>query len=242
MPPLPFFSIGSDTALCPGDTLFLQAPAGLPGGTSLLWQNGADGSVFRASQPGWYTLRAHNGACDAADSLQIMSNPPPSVALPPDTVLCAGAGIILRAAHQNTRAFIWQNAETGPSLQIDRPGLYWVEARNGRCTARDSIKIGEMECPECRFYFPNAFAPERGGANAQFAVQTDCTQLLDYKLSVYDRWGDLVFYSNNPADAWDGVWRGQKAQPGAYRWFCRLTEMSATPKKRSFDGTILLVR
>jgi gliding motility-associated-like protein len=243
MPPIPPFSIGPDTALCPGDTLPLHAPTGLPAGTSLLWQNGAGGPVFHALQPGRYILRAHNGVCDAADSLEIAAKTMPLVALPPDTAFCAGARLTIRVFYQNARILRWQNGETASTLQIDRPGLYWIEARDGRCVARDSIEIREMDCPDCRFYFPNVFAPERGDENAVFGLYSNCLQLTDYELFVYDRWGDLVFYSDNPTDAWNGTWRGRKAMPGMYKWFCRLAESAGpTPKRRAFEGTVLLAR
>ncbi|MEX2485296.1 MAG: PKD domain-containing protein [Brumimicrobium sp.] len=72
------------------------------------------------------------------------------------------------------------------------------------------------------FYVPNSFTPDGDHINSTFKpVISSGVDLSSYKLSIYNRWGELIFVSNNLDDGWDGYYRldgNKKAPDGTYIW------------------------
>lgn len=66
------------------------------------------------------------------------------------------------------------------------------------------------------FYVPNAFSPENDGNNESFKAYSEC--IRDYELWVFNRWGALIFYSNDINTGWDGTYLNQKCPIGVYSW------------------------
>ncbi|MFZ9029383.1 MAG: gliding motility-associated C-terminal domain-containing protein, partial [Crocinitomicaceae bacterium] len=65
-------------------------------------------------------------------------------------------------------------------------------------------------------YIPNAFFPE--GDNKLFYPVISDFDPLEYEFIIFDRWGTELFYSSDPAEAWDGIIQktGKMATPGTY--------------------------
>ena len=84
-----------------------------------------------------------------------------------------------------------------------------------RCQAHDTVVV-HVNCGD--FYLPNAFAPgtESPGAN-KFGILNKQISQLNY-FRIFDRWGNLVFETSNPADQWDGTYNGSPAPVGVYVW------------------------
>ena len=69
------------------------------------------------------------------------------------------------------------------------------------------------------FYVPNAFTPDDGNVNSSFIpVFTAGFDPYQYQLSIYNRWGEVVFVSNNHEIGWDGTYGGFIAEQGVYIW------------------------
>ena len=62
----------------------------------------------------------------------------------------------------------------------------------------------------CELTFPNVFTPDNDGLNDVFYPIIDCDFVVEnYQLSVFNRWGQLVFESRNPEEQWDGTHQGK---------------------------------
>ena len=96
------------------------------------------------------------------------------------------------------------------------PGTYEVQlsvVHSSGCadTASQSVCI----LPDITLWFPEAFSPNDDGANDRFSVHGE--GLLDYACRIYNRWGALVWSSEDVADSWDGFsMDGHKAPQGVY--------------------------
>lgn len=67
---------------------------------------------------------------------------------------------------------------------------------------------------------PNAFTPNSDGVNDLFyAICNPCDGFLS--LSIFNRWGELVFETNNPTIGWDGNFEGKPVELGAYSYVLR---------------------
>ena len=103
------------------------------------------------------------------------------------------------------------------------------------CTAVDSINI---EVIGSEIDIPNVFTPNGDGKNDKFCVAFK--SIIKYNMWIYNRWGRLVFSSNNPENCWDGYIGNQKAAVGAY--FYKIEATGADGKKYKRAGDINLLR
>src|SRR5439155_16985702 len=74
------------------------------------------------------------------------------------------------------------------------------------CTATGSITI----YVERELYMPNAFTPDGDGKNDIFRIPAGTTILLE-NFSIYNRWGQLVFHTNDATKGWNGTINSKKA-------------------------------
>lgn len=89
-------------------------------------------------------------------------------------------------------------------------------------------------------YIPNAFTPNNDGINDAFQVVI--SDVVYYEINIFNRWGEEVFYSNDPDEAWIGNVKGGDyyAQPGLYNYRLRWKGSRTDAEERS--GTIELLR
>ncbi|MEN9972617.1 MAG: hypothetical protein RIS20_964, partial [Bacteroidota bacterium] len=118
------------------------------------------------------------------------------------------------------------------------PGMYQimlVAMNQGMCpdTAYQVIKIQD----ELLVYVPNTFTPDGDETNGYFyPVITTIIKPNTYSFKIFDRWGEIVFESNDPNEKWDGTYYKNKlyqsglitkqdeiAQDGTYIWKLQFT-------------------
>ncbi|WKN41408.1 gliding motility-associated C-terminal domain-containing protein [Tunicatimonas pelagia] len=99
------------------------------------------------------------------------------------------------------------------TLPANQGGTYVVEITNEfGCTTIDSVEVIEDCTPT--IVAPNAFRPN--GVNSEFFVYPRYVSDDDFEVRIYNRWGELVFQSNNRDFRWDGTYNGQPAPLGSY--------------------------
>ena len=90
---------------------------------------------------------------------------------------------------------------------------HWVHLEvispNG-CFANDSVFLQ----PPGHLYFPNCFTPDGDGLNDLFAGLGH--YITDFELLIFNRWGEVIFTSDDLTVGWDGTVNGQEAQTGVY--------------------------
>ncbi|MBP6428238.1 MAG: gliding motility-associated C-terminal domain-containing protein, partial [Bacteroidia bacterium] len=62
--------------------------------------------------------------------------------------------------------------------------------------------------------FPNAFTPNEDGINEIFSGVG--SEPENFKLRIFDRWGELIFESNSILNGWDGKYNGHSVHDGVY--------------------------
>ncbi len=86
---------------------------------------------------------------------------------------------------------------------------------------------------------PNVFTPNSDGINDYFQVVNDAS-VTDYELVVVNRWGQQVFQSTFPIQAWDGTHHGLPCREGVYFWQAVYKDASGTAQENR--GSITLFR
>jgi gliding motility-associated-like protein len=72
--------------------------------------------------------------------------------------------------------------------------------------------------PEILLYVPNTFTPNTDEFNSQWEIYMEGMDIYNFELLVYNRWGEVVWESRNPAESWDGTYKGEIVQDGTYTW------------------------
>jgi len=106
----------------------------------------------------------------------------------------------------------------------------------------DSISQTVVIDGEYVLYVPNSFTPDGNGINDIFIPQGDGINLANYNLLIYNRWGNLVFETDDATKGWDGTVNGTTpAQVDVYVWKL-VTEDIWTTDVHEYFGSINLIR
>lgn len=69
---------------------------------------------------------------------------------------------------------------------------------------------------ESKLEMPNAFSPNGDGINDIYKAKDGFQSLTEFKATVFNRWGQKIFEWDNPADGWDGKYKGTDVKSGVY--------------------------
>lgn len=87
-------------------------------------------------------------------------------------------------------------------------------------------------------YVPNVFSPNGDGRNDYLFVRGN--NFSKIRFSVFDRWGELIFETEDPLIGWDGKYKGKDLNPGVFTWVASLVYDNQTPLTTT--GTVSLLR
>ncbi|MGZ4085391.1 MAG: T9SS type B sorting domain-containing protein, partial [Bacteroidia bacterium] len=113
---------------------------------------------------------------------------------------------------------------------------YTLTVTLGGCSSSDTVTVFvDVQCGE--LFVPNVFSPNGDNENDILKVYGNCITNLEFV--VYDRWGEKVFETNDPAKGWDGTVRGKKMDTAVFVYYLNATVNGAEVKKH---GNITLVK
>ncbi|MEZ4824827.1 MAG: gliding motility-associated C-terminal domain-containing protein [Bacteroidia bacterium] len=234
---LPVVDLGPDTILCDQNTYLLNVSS--PGAT-YRWQNGATSGTFLIDKTGKYWVDVQVSGCLLSDTIYSQSIFA-EADLGPDTVLCPDESLILNITHPDALAYFWQDGETSPQREISEPGLYVVELTDYCQTFRDSVTVSVKDC-DCTLFMPNAFTPNEDGVNDYFYPVFQC-EINSYQLQIFNRWGKIVFETDNPDEHWDGTSKGSPSPSGVYAWKLNYQGLlNRLPIDKTLSGTVTILR
>jgi len=95
--------------------------------------------------------------------------------------------------------------------------------------------------PEGDLYIPNAFTPDGDGMNDEFVVIYDGLSIVDFRWSIFDRWGMEVFTTDNMSKGWDGKKDGKPCPGGIYVYIIRYT-LESIQGEQLKKGNVMLIK
>jgi gliding motility-associated-like protein len=155
---------------------------------------------------------SYNG-CISTESVEVRVLPTPIVQLADTGFVCMGDEFMLSGGYNDSTTCIWSTGETSNNISVSEPGLYWIAVSNKGCTVYDTTYI--FTCTD--IWIPSAFAPNPNGINDYFIAKAS-TELKDFSMTIYDRWGRLMFKSQDINEGWDGTNKGQNCPSGVYTY------------------------
>jgi gliding motility-associated-like protein len=191
----PVLDIGNDTLLCNGDLLSISTT--IP----CTWNGGPQTNSVQIGQAGHYVASYSDGVCVVSDDIHVQFSAGPNVPWSGTYEYCQGEIGIFDASDSEADSIVWWNSDTSWVQQFDSSGEYFVSLYNecGSYTASFSILMND--CSDYA-YFPNSFTPNQDGIND--AWRPVLNNINHYEIEIFDRWGNVVFNSQNPDDYWMG--------------------------------------
>ena len=213
----PTYDIGRDTTYCEGDSVRLDAY--LPNAISYQWSNGDSLSYTYITDTGRYAVVVANPGCAIADSIyfyDLLPNAP--INLGEDSLFCFYYFDSLRLDATTTDAvsYFWRPTGEGtPKITVKYEDYYSVAVtRENGCVRTAGFEIMEI-CPPS-YYAPNAFTPDGDGINDIYSIKAE--NFEGFTLRIFDRFGRLLFITENPAIGWDGTYNGKDCAVGVYTY------------------------
>ena len=105
------------------------------------------------------------------------------------------------------------------------------------CTATDTITV-TINPQDKILYIPNAFSPNGDGINDIFLAYSAGVKEIDF--SVFNRWGEKIFFSNDISFGWDGYYKGSLMPPSVFVYYIQVTYLDGDV--RTAKGSVTLVR
>ncbi len=211
-----------DTLICEGESFSLSATDITSARFEWIGPNGYFSEsqfpvVFNAKpqMSGEYAVIGIVSGCATFPSyanVEIIPTPTPN--LGNDTIFCSeNIGVTLEPGNYSN--YLWQDNSVNSTFSVQEEGTFWVEVVDEYgCIGSDTVNLKEI-CPT-KIYVPNAFSPNFDGTNDYFGIYG--FYIIKMNLTVFDRWGGLVFETSNPDDQWDGSFKGEPVSVGVYTW------------------------
>lgn len=220
--PTPVITINSGT-VCQGNTIVLTAS----GASFYTWfpataLGSATGPTVAASPQTTtvYTVTGSSSGCGASSTTTVYVHPQASAGISASTATINAANpvSILTALGGNTFHWIDQaNQSNSLLVSPQKSSTYCVEvSQDGLCP--DTACITIFVDTRSELSFPNVFTPNGDGENDRFYFPN--SNLREFHVSIYNRWGAKVFESSDPEEVrgWDGKINGTDASAGVYSY------------------------
>jgi gliding motility-associated-like protein len=201
-------SVRQDTTICEGGSVLLYGS----GNGTLNWTNLTGNSpIVSPSQTSKYEASVSNICGVAKDTVTVYVDHIPFFSLGNDTIVCEQHPINIGIEFNSDYQYLWSNGYRSSRIQITDPNLYVLEVTQGVCSFSDSIVIGPGFC---NWWIPNAFSPDKSGYNEVF--KPEGVEMPQFEMIIYDRWGRIVFQTQDWDQGWDGTIDHERAPIGTY--------------------------
>lgn len=212
-----------------------------PLATSCIWQDSTTERRYMVDfEGGDFKVTVYDEyGCSDSDSVTVTVIRNPEVYLTKDPEdFCENLMTVI-TAHSSVDEvdYLWNTGATSESITVAKDGGYAVTADNDGCTGTASIII--PACP-CEVWIPNAFSPNSDGLNDVFRPNAT-SDLDEYHMTIFNRWGELIFTADDITIGWDGKYKGEKAVPGVYTYTIFYI-CSNSKQKKMKHGSITLIR
>ena len=235
-------SIIGDTAICFGELITLNAL----GGGNYVWSTGDITAtvVISATTTTTYSVIIYNLGCIDTVYKTVTVNNLPTANAGNDTLINYNTSVLLDGSGggtynwsppNNLNCYNCENPIANPTVSTQ----YTLTVTNNfGCEATSYVDvIIDYQCGE--IFVPNVFSPNGDGQNDILYVENRCLEYLDFV--IYDRWGEKVFWTDNPKEGWDGNYKGAEMNGSGIVYYlkARMIKQSDIILKK---GNILILR
>lgn len=236
-------NLGNDTTYCPGHSYLLNAQN--TAFNSYVWQDGSANSSFTAKYPGKYYVSATDDCGRVyTDTINIIDKNI-GLKIEKDTTICLSESVVLQAT-ANFINYTWMPQGAITFITNNRISVephvttsYSVRAEKFTgCFLSDTVLVKVENCPQY-IYFPNSFTPNNDNLNDNFKPLIGGA-IKKYELSIYNRWGNLVFKTTSKEQGWNGFYKGILQETGSFVWVCNYQFYNKPEMQKK--GSLVLIK
>lgn len=248
--PDPVFALSPGQSICVNDTISLTAS----GGDIYVWApsstlnntNIATPKAFPTNTT-TYSVTITDLTCNVSDVLTttVTVNPLPIVAVSKaNDIDCTNSSSQLNAT--GASSYSWSPAGSLDNSTIANPLAtptaathYTVIGTDALgCRNSDTITVHFSGTNPGGYYMPTAFSPNYDGLNDCYSIKY-WGAIQELEFSIYNRWGERIFFTKNPSDCWNGKYKGQDQDIGVYVYMIKAKTLCGDTFKK---GLFTLIR
>ena len=186
---------------------------------------------------------------DYSDELpvEVFESPEANFYFNPDPAIQHEVTEFVDISHGNPKVWEWYlegeyiSDEERPSHIFDETGEYWVQ----------QIIFNEYGCSDTMEHFvevigtftvyvPNAFTPDGNSLNNSFKPVMIDVVPDNYEFLIFNRWGEVIFRTDDLEGDWDGTFQGENVADGVYIWKILVTDNVGL--EHEYVGNVTLLR
>jgi large repetitive protein len=188
------------------------------GNYTITWNNSSSNPTISGLSSGTYTVTVtdDNGSCTMSVNIPEVQGPIASFTMNPNPATMGEDIVSFHNQSMGGTQWHWDFGDNSFSNQEDPEHTYYdsgtytvwlivTDAHNCSDSTSQTILIHDV----FTFYIPNAFSPNGDGVNDVFMPYGLNTQPDGYSMSIFDRWGGIVYYTTSMNSPWDGTVDGK---------------------------------
>ena len=189
--------------LCPGEFAFVPFPEGWD--QWVVSGSPENQGGVTVMEPGVYfgTAVEQPSGCAVPFDIVVPSGALPTMGLPDELEICLDQGGRLDAGVPDP--VVWNDGESGAIREVFDVGVYVATHTTACGTVTDSVQVIEGPCA-CAVFVPSSFTPDGDLINDAWRPVMDC-EPEEYGLKIFDRWGAILWETENPEEYWTGGYR-----------------------------------
>ena len=245
------FAVNPTLATCLNNPVQLQAS----GGDLYSWTPAGSLTDPTIANPDANPLTTTNYTVNITDTIcGLTTSLTTTVQVKPLPVIVASRSNDIDCSISNSRlnanggsSYRWTPASSLSNPQIANPlatplvtTTYVVTGSDGfGCSNKDSVIVKVSADNKALYQMPSAFTPNNDGLNDCFGVKL-WGQVLEIEFSIYNRWGERIFFTRNPSACWDGTVNGVQQNPAVFVYMIKAKTSCQDNVFRK--GTVTLIR
>ena len=199
--------------------------------------------------PGIFSVCGHNESCGdgPVSDLKIIFEPLPVVKLSSFPDMCYTApGFSLTGGKPEGGIYFVNDVKADSLYPYKLPeGSYTVVynyTAPAGCSNSDTTSILLYNSPECEgtIFFPEAFTPNSDIVNDNFRPVVE--SIFSFKMFIYNRWGQLIYSTEDITKGWDGTCMGEQCPMGNYTYEATYAPSLRTDELKTKKGMVTLIR
>lgn len=164
------------------------------------WSTGGTAEEEVFTDAGNYTVQVLLNNCWIEEEFSVL--PVPQLELDSPLKICQGTDVLLSVPYSGGQNFIWSTQENNSYISVTEPGEYSFSFTDAHGCYQSGAYEVEFTNNSATVYIPNSFTPNNDGINDYFYPVTD--NLDEYSITIYNAWGEIVYFSTDPTEYWTG--------------------------------------
>lgn len=228
-------------------------------------QANATNPVYTYYQPGTYTVTLTITGIDGSTQtmtqeqiIHVYPNAQAAFTVTPNEISIPSQPVYCLNLSSGASTYEWDfgdgnySNETNPMHYYTEEGIFTITLiANNQYNCPDTMMLYDAVYAKKGglIDFPNAFTPDptggNGGAYNPNSYDNDVffpisSGVMEYQLHIYNKWGELLYESNDVNKGWDGYYRGQLCKQDVYVWKVRARFVDGQKFEKAGDVTLLV--